>query len=183
MNLFQVHNFQDADHPLFARICFAHKNLVPYHSEKVICWEDPDQPESPMKITKPASEWLAMALNGFCLPPVSVYSQLQFGCFSGNETLPWKIYSDEYDAIKHCEDYPDNRYQIVNGKILHASVIPPLTEKEAFTYIIMKDIPKRVWAEKRNRSYLRIVPADVIRKLDPTVRDAWRLNDRGGIDD
>ena len=169
-------NFQSDPWPLFSRICWAQHALRPYRSEYAIYWEDPDTPDAPLKVSSIAPEWMAMALNGYCLPPVRAYAELKYGCFDGNEPMPWKIYDDEYDAKRHCEDHADNTYRIVNGHVIHASVIPPLTEKEAFQYIIQKDIPKRVWQRSgANRSYLKIAPHKLVEHLDPSTYDSWRL--------
>ena len=56
---------------LWDRLGWAKQNLEPYRSEFCIVWEDPDNLDEPAKVTHPAPNWMACALNGGILPPVS----------------------------------------------------------------------------------------------------------------
>ena len=51
-----------------------------------------------------------------------------------------------------------------------------MTEEEAIEYLIMKDVPARVWHPdyKYNRQMFRIVKRNDMPK-DQTYRDCWRL--------
>ena len=49
-------------------------------------------------------------------------------------------------------------------------------EEEAIEYLIMKDIPRRVWGKEHNRQMFRIVKKDQI-PSDRSFRNAWRLPD------
>ena len=117
-----------------------------------VLWEDPDDIEAPVKITTPAPAWWAMALHGGILPPVEVY---------------W--------ALKHDEEQPGFTRH-TRGKLLHET--PPMramTEEEAMHYLIMKDVPPRVWRDyEGNRTILRIVPRELI-PTDRSYRNAWRI--------
>lgn len=136
----------------------AFKAVVAEHTEGldqppyVICWEDPDDLDAPMKITSPSPTWWAMALHGDILPPVWVYHEL-----AKDEAQP--------DFKQHTR-----------GHLLHdTSPIEALTEEEAMEYLVQKDIPPRVWRDyKGNRTILKIVPKHLI-PTDRTHRDAWRI--------
>lgn len=72
--------------------------------------------------------------------------------------------------------------RIIGEKVLNykeylmSKPIGPMTEEEAIEYLIMKDMPKRVWHPdyKYNRQMFRIVKRDQLPK-DQTYRDCWRL--------
>jgi hypothetical protein len=51
-----------------------------------------------------------------------------------------------------------------------------MTEEQAIEYLIMKDVPARVWHSdyKYNRQMFRIVKRDQLPE-DKTYRNAWRL--------
>jgi hypothetical protein len=104
---------------LWDRVAWAHEHLTPVQTDLVIVWEDPDAPDSPACVTVPAPEWLAMAMYGGLLPPVEHY----------------------HDERRD----PDGTFV---GPKDHWSAYTPLgalTEEEALEYIVMKDIPRRVW--------------------------------------
>ena len=118
-----------------------------------IMWEDPDSIDDPLRITIPSPAWWAMALHGGILPPVEVY---------------WALRADE--------EQPDFRRH-TRGHLLHETTpMRAMTEEEAIEYLIMKDIPQRVWRDyKGNRTILKIVP----RSLIPTNREhrnAWKIS-------
>lgn len=115
-----------------------------------VLWEDPDDPDAPAKVTIPSPTWWAMALHGGILPPVEVY---------------WALAEDEAQPgfTRHTR-----------GHLLHET--PPMramTPEEAMEYLIMKDIPPRVWRDyKGNRTILKIVPRNLI-PTDREMRNAW----------
>jgi len=117
-----------------------------------IVWEDPNEPDEPLKITVPSPAWLAMAMHGGILPPVEMY---------------WELAKDEAQPgfKRHTRGY-----------LLHDSpTMPALTEEQAMEYLVMKDIPQHVWRDYRgNRTILRIVPRDLI-PTDRSYRNAWRI--------
>ena len=119
-----------------------------------VVYEDPDQPDAPLKILVPSPKWMEKAKAGD-LPPVSVY---------------WLIAEAEAKAqgpeFNHCAE--------VLELIKSAKKIGPLSEEEAIQYLIMKDIPSRVWAKKHNRQMFRIVHKDQL-PTDREFRNAWRL--------
>jgi hypothetical protein len=136
---------------LIDRIAWAKENLDKVEPKYCIAWEDPDDPEAPMKVTTPAPEWMAMALHGGMLPPVEVYHAIE-------------------DTMKGPKVDPEA------GRQLHeAPRMPPMTEEEAMEYLMMKDVPRRVWQQSHNRQMYYIVPRDAISK-NRTFRNAWRLN-------
>lgn len=118
-----------------------------------ITWEDPNEPDSPMKITIPSPVWLGMAMHGGILPPVEVY---------------WELKKDEADP---------NFKRHTRGHLLHdTKPCDAMTEEEAMEYLIMKDIPPHVWySYKGNREIIRIVPRDKI-SINRDYRNAWRVS-------
>ena len=118
-----------------------------------ITWEDPDEVDGVVKITTPSPQWLSMAMHGGILPPVEVY---------------W--------ALRHDESQPGFTRH-TRGSLLHDS--PPMramTEEEAMEYLVMKEIPMKVWCGyKGNRQILRIVPRSCI-PTDRSYRNAWTIH-------
>ena len=117
-----------------------------------ILWEDPADPEAPAKVTRPSPTWLAMAMHGGILPPVEVY---------------W--------ALREDEEQPDFKRHS-RGHLLHETTpVREMSEEEAIEYLVMKDIPPRVWRDyKGNRTILKIVPVHMI-PTDRSARNAWRI--------
>ena len=130
---------------LFDRICWAHENLARFESEFVVVYEDGDN-DGRAKILVPAPEWMAMALHGGLLPPVAHYHDEQRtadGTFCGPANY-WSSYEP----------------------------IGPLTEEQALAYLILKDVPKHVWAEGSNHPLI-ICRRDQLPKTR-VYRNAWR---------
>ena len=115
-------------------------------SDYRVVFEDPAQPDEPAMVLVPSPNWIKEAMAGN-LPPISVY---------------WALRDDEDKAIaegrhqgfKH--DYDKWMAQFT------APRIGPLTEEEAIEYLIMKDIPKRVWGVQHNRPMFKIVKKDQV---------------------
>lgn len=124
-----------------------------------VIFEDPDQPDEPVMVLVPSDNWMQDAMEGK-LPPISVY---------------WALQDDEQKAIdegRHstfCHDEEKYMAQFT------APRIGPLTEEEAIEYLIMKDIPRRVWGIEHNRPMFKIVMKDQV-PSDRTFRNAWRLS-------
>ena len=118
-----------------------------------ILWEDPSEPEAAAAVTRPSPVWLAMAMHGGILPPVEVYHAL-------------KDDSEAPGFTKHTR-----------GHLLHETPpLPEMTEEEAMEYLVMKDIPRRVWKDyKGNRCIMKIVPVELI-PSDRSFREAWTIN-------
>lgn len=131
---------------LWARELLAREFLVPVEPRFCILWDDPAEPDAPVKVTHPSPRWLAMALVGGFLPPVETY---------------WR------DAERGDDEPKEHPY---------AHPIGPMSEAEAMEYLVMKDIPRRVWSEPSNRPRFAIVPRSSI-PTDRTNRNAWRLAD------
>jgi hypothetical protein len=132
---------------LFDRILWARENLKRVEPQYAVVFEDPAEPDAPAKVLHPAPEWLAMALNGYVLPPITTYL--------ADQEVP--------DGEPKAHPY--------------AAPIGPMTEEEAIEYLIMKDIPQRVWnAENRNKTYLRITNIENV-PSDRTYRNAWKLKE------
>lgn len=125
-----------------------------------VLYEDPDKPDDPLCVLVPSDNWMEMAMSGG-LPPISVYWALQ-----GAEQRA--IDEGRHDNFRHDREMWERQFT--------APRIGPLTEEEAIEYLIMKDIPRRVWGKEHNRQMFRIVKKDQI-PSDRSFRNAWRLPD------
>ena len=136
---------------IFGQIC-NDNNVELEQPPYAIVWEDPDDIDAPVKITVPAPKWWAMALHGGILPPVQAY---------------WALKEDEdkEDFVRHTR-----------GWLLHdTKPMDAMTEEQAMEYLVMKDIPPRVWRDyKGNRKIMKIVPRNLI-PTDREHRNAWKI--------
>ena len=138
---------------LWDRLGWAKENLKPVQTEYCIVWEDPETPDEPAKVTHPDPNWIACALNGGILPPLSSYHAL-----AEDEAKP--------DFVKHTRGY-----------LLHnTKPIKAMTEEQAIEYLIMKDIPSRVWQneERSNRPRMIICTKKQLPQKR-TWRNAWKI--------
>ena len=149
----QTPNFQGTH--LWDRLCWAKEKLEPYRTEYCVVWEDPETLDEPVKITHPDPNWMACALQGGILPPVEVY---------------WALAEDEAkpDFKKHTRGY-----------LLHnTKPVEAMTEEQAIEYLIMKDIPQRVWREYQKANKPRLV---ICKKNQlPSTREwrnAWKIDE------
>ena len=137
---------------LFDRLCWAKENLEGYQSDYRVVYED--NIDECAKILVPDPNWMACALQGGILPPVQVY---------------WELAKDEAqpDFKKHTRGY-----------LLHnTKPVEAMTEEQAIEYLIMKDIPERVWKdyEQANRKRLLIVKKEQLPQ-HRTWRNAWKID-------
>lgn len=123
-----------------------------------IIYEDPDAPDEPAKVLVPSDNWMQEAMEGN-LPPISVYWALQ-------EDEQRAIDEGRHDSFRHDPEKHAAQFT--------APRIGPLTEQEALEYLIMKDIPRRVWGKDHNRPMFKIVTKDQV-PSDRSFRNAWRL--------
>jgi hypothetical protein len=123
-----------------------------------VIFDDPDDLDAPAKVLVPAPEWMEQAMAGN-LPPIWVHWQLQ-----DDEALA--IAEGRHSTFRHDPEKLALQYT--------APRIGPLTEEEAIEYLIMKDIPRRVWGKEHNRPMFRIVTKDQV-PSDRSFRNAWRL--------
>ena len=141
---------------LWNRLGWAKENLEMVRSEYCIVWEDPNEPDEPVKVTSPDPNWMACALQGGILPPVSSY---------------WELKKDE--------DTPGFERHTRGPELLHnMKPIDAMTEEEAIEYLIMKDIPEHVWRdyETANKPRLVICRKDQLPQKR-TWRNAWRIKE------
>lgn len=123
-----------------------------------IVFEDPDFPEEPAKVLIPSDNWMADAMAGK-LPPISVYWALQ-------DDEQKAISEGRHEGFKHDEEKWMQQFT--------APRIGPLTEEEAIEYLIMKDIPRRVWGKEHNRPMFKIATKDQV-PSNREWRSAWKL--------
>ena len=141
---------------LWNRLGWAKENLEMVRSEYCVVWEDPQAPDEPAKVTHPDPNWLACALQGGILPPVSSY---------------WELAKDEAQ--------PDFERHTRGPELLHnMKPIDAMTEEQAIEYLIMKDIPEHVWRdyETANKPRLVICRKDQLPQKR-TWRNAWRIKE------
>ena len=123
-----------------------------------VIFEDPDFPEDPAKVLVPSQNWLDEAMAGN-LPPIWVYWQLQ-------DDEAQAIAEGRHSTFKHDPEKLALQYT--------APRIGPLTEEEAMEYLVMKDVPRRVWGVQHNRPMFAIVKTEQV-PSDRQFRNAWRL--------
>jgi len=123
-----------------------------------VIYEDPDDLDAPAKVLVPSDNWMADAMAGK-LPPIWVYWQLQ-------DDEARAIAEGRHSTFRHDHEKLALQYT--------APRIGPLTEEEAIEYLIMKDIPRRVWGKEHNRPMFKIVTKDQV-PSDRSFRNAWRL--------
>ena len=145
---------------LWNRLVWAKSNLRGVQPEFCIAWEDPDDPEAPMKVTTPDPNFLAAALNGGILPPIEAYLA------DKAVTDAWESEHGSQKGFNWRDHNPQHPYVAPRG---------PMDEVEALEYIVQKDLPTRVWGRNHNRPMFKIVPRAAI-PTDRTNRNAWRLN-------
>ena len=123
-----------------------------------VIFEDPEQPEQPAMVLVPSDNWMADAMAGL-LPPISVY---------------WSLQDDEQKAIDEGRHEGFKHDPEKYAAQWTAPRLGPLTEEEAMEYLVMKDIPHRVWAVEHNRPMFKIVRTEDV-PSDRQFRNAWRL--------
>lgn len=157
---------------LFDRVVWAAEHLEPVEPTYCIAWEDPAEPDAPLKITTPTSEWLAMALHGGLLPPLEAYHfmPLRLSLVDGRTVETTEIEAQDY---RHRREV--RREDVLPHHRLHTSTpIGPMTEREAMEYLLRKAVPARVWAVGHNRQMYRFVRRSAL-PTNRATRNAWRL--------
>lgn len=146
---------------LWDRLVEAKDRLTPVQSQYRVVFEDPANPDACACILVPDPNWLACALAGDILPPIETYIR------------------DREIEERHMREHPGVPFEWRNyGGATHpyAPTIGPMTEEEAIEYLIMKDIPPRIWRDYRgNRCIMKIVPVELI-PSDRSFRGAWRVS-------
>ncbi len=134
---------------LWERLCWAKDNLERFETDYRVVYEDPSEPDAPAKILHPTPEWMACALQGGILPPVSSY---------------WELKKDERT--------PGFKEHTRGPELLHnMKPIDAMTEEQAIEYLIMKDIPEHVWRDWNKGNKPRLV---ICRKEQLPQKREWR---------
>jgi hypothetical protein len=123
-----------------------------------IIFEDPDAPDEPTKVLVPSQQWLDESMAGN-LPPIWVY---------------WQLQDDEQKAIEEGRHSTFRHNPEKHALQWTAPRIGPLTEEEAMEYLVMKDLPRKCWAEKHNRPMFKIVRTEEV-PSDRQFRNAWEI--------
>jgi hypothetical protein len=159
---------------MFTRLQWASENLEPVQPNYVVVFEDPATPDDPVKEMVAAPEWMACALNGGILPSIEDCHNMKLELHTEDGEKIQTTYLDAHQIRLEKK--------IVGEKVLDyndylmSKPIGPMTEEEAIEYLIMKDIPDRVWHSKYkyNRSMFKIVKREQLPQ-DNTYRECWKL--------
>jgi len=164
---------------LWARIAHARRTLPPRTSSLRAVFEDPQHPDEPARIMVPDAHWMAMALHGDILPPISAYLTLPLVQVYARSGVLAERRADGATAAATrwrmaSEGWRFAGEKVVPGHQLHASApLPAMTEAQAMEYLVCKDVPHHVWAKRGNQRRLVICHMDQI--PDRTFRDAWEV--------
>lgn len=164
--------------PLFERICWAHSKLGKQDTDYRCVYEDPAKPDEPAVIMCPSGRWMAMAKAGGMLPPINAYLDMpmELELEDGKKIECTKSESEEI-RLKHNV----KSERVLKHHKLHTSKpIGPLNEEEALEYLVMKDVPRRVW-DSEMKGYKTNWQKFFLCKtkdLPPSrkYRNAWRIN-------
>ena len=131
---------------LWTRLKDAKQRLSPVQSRYRVLFEDPDAPDEPAKVLVPDPNLMACALQGDILSPIDTYLR------------------DQNVSDGEPKEHP------------YAEPIGAMSEEDAIEYLVMKDIPPRVWRDYQgNRCIMKIVPVELI-PSDRSFRNAWQVN-------
>lgn len=162
------------------RLYWGYKNLIPVKPKYCIIYEDPAYPDNTAVILVPAPEWLASALYGGIVPEINRHLKLKTELTTDkNETIICDL--DEVDDIFLKHKIVDNKIINYNSYMYDTSMpsMPAMTEEEAMEYLLMKDIPKRVWHPdyKHNRKMFKICKYENRHLGNTAYRDSWKMDD------
>ncbi len=139
-------------------------HIAPINSAFRVLFDDPIEPDAPVKILIPAPSWMAAALHGGVLPPIHAYVR---------DAERYAAYCEKNDPTTFSWD------AIGGAEHWTAPPIGPMTEEEAIQYLIIKDIPAHIRAP-RNRQHIFVVRREEV-SSDRTFRNAWELDEGGYI--
>lgn len=122
------------------------RGLEPVEPQYCIVWEDPADIDASVHVTTPSPQWLAMAMHGNVLPPVSFYP------------LP-----------------VDDKGNVIPGHALHDDVIDAMTEEQAMEYLSQKDVPREVWEDTTGNRRRFVICKRAMVPTDRSYRNAWGL--------
>ena len=159
--------------PLIDRLAWAHENLEPVHTDYRILYEDPAFPDEAARVVISSGEWMASAMAGGILPPVEAYHRMTLELTTD---LGEKIVCNYIEAQKHRLQNNICAEVVLDNPCDTEDPIGPMSEEEAIEYLLMKDVPERVWSSeyKYNRQMFRICKYNQLPKTRD-YRNAWRL--------
>ncbi len=129
---------------LWSRLVKAKEHLDSVQSKYRVVYEDPEEPDAPAKVLVPDPNWMAAALAGGVLPPIDTYMR------------------DQNVPDGQPKEHP------------YAEPVGAMSEQEAIEYLVLKDIPRRVWEYTGNRPIMKIVSVETL-PSDRAYRNAWTL--------
>ena len=140
---------------LFDRLCWAKENLEPHQSDYRVVYEDDEDMDAPCKVLVPDPNFMSACMNGGIIPKIENY---------------WALAEDEAkpDFKKHTRGY-----------LLHdTEPMGSMTEEQVVEFLIMKDIPPRIWMnfDKGNRPKMVICKKQQLPQTREW-RNCWRISD------
>ena len=166
---------------LWDRLNESSEYLKPVQSQYSIIYDDPATPDAPAAITVPAPEWMAAALAGGILPPIKHYHDMQvkvtFKDLTGKQhvVVLANLYLPDLLRDLTFAGCKIESQEVVESNFTSYEPIGPMTEEEALEYLVMKDVPSRVWNDRQvNRPNFKIVRKESV-PTNRAYRDAWRL--------
>ncbi len=132
--------------------------IMTEHTKYRVVFDDPDALDETTNVLVPSQNWLDLAMSGG-LPPIWIFWELQDDERKAREDGNTGEF--RHDPEKHALQFTLPR-------------IGPLTEEEAMEYLVMKDLPRRCWAEEHNRPMFKIVRTEEV-PSDRQFRNAWEM--------
>ena len=158
---------------LLDRLYLASENLEPVQTDYRIVYEDPAFPDEVAKVVVASGEWMACALAGGILPPIESYHNMTLKLVTNEgETITCNY----LEAQKHRLEKTIIGETVLSDPCDTDEPMGPMTEEEAIEYLLMKDVPARVWSSeyKYNRQMFKICKVNQLPKTRD-YRNAWRL--------
>lgn len=166
---------------LWDRVVYAKKVLEPRQTEYRVVYEDPREEENVAHVLVPDPHWMAMALRGDIVPPISAYLELPLlQRYQRNGVLA-EVEVVGKDAAQKKFDMRLGGWTYLGEKVLPthelhtAPTLPAMTEEQAIEYLLMKDVPSTVWQDKATNRRRFIICSVRSVPQDRSLRNAWRV--------
>ena len=167
---------------LWSRLAHAKQILPPVPTDLRVVFEDDKEPDLPAQVLIPDPHWLAMALHGNILPPISAYLTMPLLQVYECSGVLREIATTGHAAARIRWNMKRDGWLFVGEKVdpshtLHTSeTLPAMTMRQAIEYLLMKDIPSHVWQSERRQNTRNIVICTATQlPASRAARNAWRL--------
>lgn len=161
--------------PMYERIKWSDVNIIPKaKAQYIIVYDDIYSETGGIIEVMPTDEWIALAMNGGILPPIETWHKMKFKLMNDKDEI---FICDflELEEIRRTNKIVQENL-LNDDEVRESQPLGPLSEEETMEYLLMKDVPPRIWHDKykRNRCLFKICrPAQL--PEDFTFRKAWRL--------